>query len=170
MDNLKIKTLSKEIKLPSNIEAEQALIGSILVNNDIIDEVSSITNNNEFYDPLQFVQWTFMGKAKSPILNHIIEYIKKYHLPKYPPGKDPVSRTGPVAFTAAILDFMKVHCGYRQSTQMNDVKASHFFCNEGTKIVILPYRAFATPGYHPKGIITTGKILIRHHFKGSWKN
>ena len=72
--------------------------------------------------------------------------------------------------TLDFKDFMKVHCGYTQSTQMNDVKASHFFCNEGTKIVILPYRAFATPGYHPKGIITTGKILIRHHFKGSWKN
>ena len=27
-------------KQPSNLEAEQALIGSILVNNDIIDEVS----------------------------------------------------------------------------------------------------------------------------------
>ena len=35
MDNLKLKTLSKERKLPSNIEAEQALIGSVLVNNDI---------------------------------------------------------------------------------------------------------------------------------------
>ena len=49
MDNLKIKTLSKEIKLPSNIEAEQALIGSILVNNDIVDEIASIINNKEFY-------------------------------------------------------------------------------------------------------------------------
>ena len=31
-------------KLPSNLEAEQALIGSILVNNDIIDEISNIVN------------------------------------------------------------------------------------------------------------------------------
>ncbi len=38
--------------LPSNLEAEQALIGSILVNNDIIDEVSTIINRNEFYDPV----------------------------------------------------------------------------------------------------------------------
>ena len=38
-------------KQPSNIEAEQALIGSILVNNDIIDEVSSIINPDIFYDP-----------------------------------------------------------------------------------------------------------------------
>ena len=32
-------------KQPSNIEAEQALLGSILVNNDIIDEISTIVNH-----------------------------------------------------------------------------------------------------------------------------
>ena len=48
-----IQSLQKEIKdkQPANIEAEQALIGSILVNNDIIDEVSTIINSNIFYDP-----------------------------------------------------------------------------------------------------------------------
>ncbi len=49
VDNLNI---NKEKKLPSNLEAEQALIGSVLVNNDIIDEISNIINKNEFYDPL----------------------------------------------------------------------------------------------------------------------
>ena len=38
-------------KQPSNLEAEQALLGSILVNNDIIDEVSNIINPTSFYDP-----------------------------------------------------------------------------------------------------------------------
>ena len=38
-------------KHPSNLEAEQALIGSILVNNDIIDEISTIVNSSIFYDP-----------------------------------------------------------------------------------------------------------------------
>ena len=38
-------------KQPSNIEAEQALLGSILVNNDIIDEISSIVEASIFYDP-----------------------------------------------------------------------------------------------------------------------
>ena len=38
-------------KQPSNIEAEQALLGSILVNNDIIDEISSIIKPTIFYDP-----------------------------------------------------------------------------------------------------------------------
>ena len=38
-------------KQPSNLDAEQALIGSILVNNDIIDEVSNLVSSNIFYDP-----------------------------------------------------------------------------------------------------------------------
>ena len=41
-----------EIKLPSNIEAEQSLIGSVLVNNDIIDEISNIVNAGKFFDPI----------------------------------------------------------------------------------------------------------------------
>ena len=48
-----IKPLQNNIenKQPSNLEAEQALLGSILVNNDIIDEVSTIVNSSIFYDP-----------------------------------------------------------------------------------------------------------------------
>ena len=38
-------------KQPANLEAEQALLGSILVNNDIIDEIASIVNSTTFYDP-----------------------------------------------------------------------------------------------------------------------
>ena len=37
-------------ELPNNIEAEQAVIGSILVSNDIFDEISTIISNNNFYD------------------------------------------------------------------------------------------------------------------------
>ncbi len=49
----KVKPSNNELnkKQPSNLEAEQALIGSILVNNDIIDEVSTIINHTSFYDP-----------------------------------------------------------------------------------------------------------------------
>ena len=48
-----IQSIQKKIdnKQPSNIEAEQALIGSVLVNNDIIDEISSIISSSTFYDP-----------------------------------------------------------------------------------------------------------------------
>ena len=48
-----IKSIQNNLKnkQPSNLEAEQALLGSILVNNDIIDEVSTIVSSNIFYDP-----------------------------------------------------------------------------------------------------------------------
>ena len=46
-----IKTHKIKNVQPANLEAEQALIGSILVNNDIIDEISSIINPSIFYDP-----------------------------------------------------------------------------------------------------------------------
>ena len=53
MENIKLSiSQTKEKKLPSNLEAEQALIGSVLVNNDIIDEISNIVNSNKFFDPI----------------------------------------------------------------------------------------------------------------------
>tara|TARA_A100001011_G_scaffold399381_1_gene507735 strand:- start:1081 stop:2508 length:1428 start_codon:yes stop_codon:yes gene_type:complete len=48
-----IKSIKNNLdnKQPANLEAEQALIGSILVNNDIIDEISNLISSNIFYDP-----------------------------------------------------------------------------------------------------------------------
>ena len=48
-----LKTIQKinNEKQPSNLEAEQALLGSILVNNDILDEISNMVNAYIFYDP-----------------------------------------------------------------------------------------------------------------------
>ncbi len=45
-----IKDKFKE--LPNNIEAEQSVIGSILVTNEIFDEISTIINSVNFYDPM----------------------------------------------------------------------------------------------------------------------
>ena len=39
-------------QLPNNIEAEQAVIGSVLTSNEIFDDISSIISENNFYDPL----------------------------------------------------------------------------------------------------------------------
>jgi replicative DNA helicase len=38
--------------LPSNIEAEQALLGAILVNNEVFDRVSGLLEPHHFYDPV----------------------------------------------------------------------------------------------------------------------
>ena len=39
-------------ELPNNIEAEQAVIGSILVSNELFDEINTIISSVNFYDPM----------------------------------------------------------------------------------------------------------------------
>ena len=39
-------------QLPCNIEAEQAVIGSILVSNDVYDEISLVIDSQKFFDPI----------------------------------------------------------------------------------------------------------------------
>ena len=51
MEEIKTVQNIKKNKQPANLEAEQALLGSILVNNDIIDEISTLVTSNIFYDP-----------------------------------------------------------------------------------------------------------------------
>jgi replicative DNA helicase len=43
---------SSQKEMPCNIEAEQAVIGSILVSNDIYDEISPIIDSQKFFDPI----------------------------------------------------------------------------------------------------------------------
>ena len=53
MEKLDIsKNQSQNQEIPSNIEAEQHLLGSVLVNNDIIDELANIIHSEKFYDPI----------------------------------------------------------------------------------------------------------------------
>ena len=49
----KFNLIQAEInELPNNIEAEQSVIGSILVSNEIFDEINMIITNKNFYDPM----------------------------------------------------------------------------------------------------------------------
>ena len=43
---------NSEKKMPCNIEAEQALIGSVLVSNEIYDEISTKIDSQKFFDPI----------------------------------------------------------------------------------------------------------------------
>ncbi len=43
---------SQQKQMPCNIEAEQAVIGSILTSNDIYDEISTIIDYQKFFDPI----------------------------------------------------------------------------------------------------------------------
>ncbi len=39
-------------ELPNNIQAEQSVIGTILVSNEIFDEINTIISSNNFFDPM----------------------------------------------------------------------------------------------------------------------
>ena len=73
MDNKLSIVKDKFKELPNNIEAEQAVIGSILVNNEIFDEINIIISNANFYDPMHQKIFTaieslvFKGMLANPI-------------------------------------------------------------------------------------------------------
>ena len=71
-------------KQPSNLEAEQALIGSVLVNNDVIDEVSSFIKPSIFYDPAHVKIYEVIENLnnKGMIANPITlkNYFEKFHI------------------------------------------------------------------------------------------
>ena len=52
MENNLTLVQDKFKELPNNIEAEQSVIGSILVTNEIFDEISTIISSSNFYDPM----------------------------------------------------------------------------------------------------------------------
>ena len=60
-------------ELPNNIEAEQAILGSILVSNEIFDDVSPIVNSLNFFDPMHqkiyaaIEKLIFSGMLANPI-------------------------------------------------------------------------------------------------------
>ncbi len=60
-------------ELPNNIEAEQSVIGSILLSNEIFDEVNTIISNKNFYDPMHqkifsaIEKLIFRGMLANPI-------------------------------------------------------------------------------------------------------
>ena len=60
-------------ELPNNIEAEQAILGSILVSNEIFDDISPIVNSLNFFDPMHqkiyaaIEKLIFSGMLANPI-------------------------------------------------------------------------------------------------------
>ena len=56
---------------PHNLEAEQALLGAVLVNNEAIDRVTGFLEPLHFYDPLHASIFETMGKLIHLSLIHI---------------------------------------------------------------------------------------------------
>ena len=78
-------------ELPNNIEAEQSVIGSILLTNEIFDEVNTIISSKNFYDPMHQKLFSaienliFKGMLANPItLKNYFENEKdEINVPEY---------------------------------------------------------------------------------------
>ena len=78
-------------ELPNNIEAEQSVIGSILVTNEIFDEINNIISNTNFYDPMHqkifnaIESMIYKGMLANPItLKNYFEHEKdELNIPEY---------------------------------------------------------------------------------------
>jgi len=78
-------------ELPNNIEAEQAVLGSILLTNEIFDEVNTIISNKNFYDPMHqkifaaIENLIFKGMLANPITlkNYFEKEKDEINVPEY---------------------------------------------------------------------------------------
>ena len=50
--NMKSNLMETNFEIPQNIDAEQALLGALLVNNEIYDKINNILKTEHFYDPV----------------------------------------------------------------------------------------------------------------------
>ena len=78
-------------ELPNNIEAEQAVIGSILVTNEIFDEINTIVSSLNFYDPMHqkifnaIENLVYKGMLANPITlkNYFEDEKDEINVPEY---------------------------------------------------------------------------------------
>ena len=52
MEDGNLRTANDSFEYPSNIEAEQALLGTLLLNNDSFDRIREVINEDHFFDPV----------------------------------------------------------------------------------------------------------------------
>ncbi len=82
---------NKVEELPNNIEAEQSVIGSILLNNEIFDDVNLIISSKNFYDPIHkkiyesLEKLIFGGLLANPITlkNYFEKEKDELNIPEY---------------------------------------------------------------------------------------
>ena len=78
-------------ELPNNIEAEQSVIGSILVTNEIFDEINTIISSVNFYDPMHqkifnsIENLIYKGMLANPITlkNYFKDEKDELNIPEY---------------------------------------------------------------------------------------
>ena len=130
---------------PNNIEAEQSVIGSILLNNDIFDEINIIISSKNFYDPMHqkifdaIEKLIYSGMLANPITlkNYFEKEKDDLNVPEYlvKITKFSASSRQAIEYSKLIYDLfvkrelIKISENIIDTAQLNDLE------NDGQKII-----------------------------------
>tara|TARA_B100001123_G_scaffold190989_1_gene217891 strand:+ start:292 stop:1707 length:1416 start_codon:yes stop_codon:yes gene_type:complete len=136
---------SKLEELPNNIEAEQSVIGSILLSNEIFDEISMIISNKNFYDPMHqkifgaIEKLIYSGMLANPITlkNHFENEKDELNIPEYlvKITKFSSSSRQAIEYSKLIYDLFVKRELIKISENMIDTAKLNDLDNDGQKII-----------------------------------
>ena len=132
-------------ELPNNIEAEQSVIGSILLSNEIFDEISIIISNKNFYDPMHqkiygaIEKLIYSGMLANPItLKNYFENEKdEINIPEYlvKITKFSASSRQAIEYSKLIYDLFVKRELIKISESVIDTAKLNDLDNDGKKII-----------------------------------
>ena len=107
MPQVKEKTIPVPLKVPPhNIEAEQAILGGILINNDAMNQVMDVLSADDFYREAH--KHFFEGMIELYNNNEPIDLIT---LHQYLTGKNLLEKTGGIDYLTSIVDAVSTSAG-----------------------------------------------------------
>ena len=142
--SLKIfKNESKE--LPNNIEAEQSVLGSILLANEIFDEINILVSSKNFYDPMHqkifaaMEKLIFSGLLANPITlkNYFEKEKDDLNIPEYlvKITKFSASSRQAIEYSKLIYDLFVKRELIKISENIIDIAKLNDLDNDGQKII-----------------------------------
>jgi len=132
-------------ELPNNIEAEQSVIGSILLSNEIFDEINLLISNKNFYDPMHqkifgaIEKLIYGGMLANPITlkNHFENEKDELNIPEYlvKITKFSSSRRQAIEYSKLIYDLYVKRELIKISENVIDTAKLNDLDNDGKKII-----------------------------------
>jgi len=132
-------------ELPNNIESEQSVIGSILLSNEIFDEVNMIISSKNFYDPMHqkifyaIEKLIYAGMLANPITlkNHFENEKDELNVPEYlvKITKFSASRRQAIEYSKLIYDLYVKRELIKISENVIDAAKLNDLDNDGQKII-----------------------------------
>ena len=133
-------------ELPNNIEAEQSVIGSILLSNEIFDDISVLISSKNFYDPMHqkifsaIESLIYKGMLANPITlkNHFENEKDELNIPEYlvKITKFSTSSRQSIEYSKLIYDLfvkrelIKISDNIIDTAKLNDLE------NDGQQIIV----------------------------------